>query len=82
MAGLVAAVNVNTHPLHDTATPDQELAVAAALYPVLASVCNHRSVLCSAANRSIGSTTGFHNHGEGPYKGLLLVKSGYYRFHI
>ena len=22
---------------------------------------------CSAANRSIGSTTGFHNHGEGPY---------------
>ena len=21
----------------------------------------------SAANRSIGSTTGFHNHGEGPY---------------
>ena len=46
MAGLVAAVNVNTHPLHDTATPDQELAVAAALYPVLASVCNHRSVHC------------------------------------
>ena len=45
MAGLVAAVNVNTHPLHDTATPDQELAVAAALYPVLASVCNHRSLL-------------------------------------
>ena len=46
MAGLVAAGNVNTHPLHDTATPDQELAVAAALYPVLASVCNHRSVHC------------------------------------
>ena len=46
MAGLVTAVNVNTHPLHDTATPDQELAVAAALYPVLASVCNHRSVHC------------------------------------
>ena len=22
------------------------------------------------------------NHGEGPYKGLLLVESGYYRFHI
>ena len=24
-------------------------------------------VLDSAANRSIGSTTGFHNHVEGPY---------------
>ena len=23
--------------------------------------------LTSAANRLIGSTTGFHNHGEGPY---------------
>ena len=22
------------------------------------------------------------NHGEGPYYGLLLVESGYYRFHI
>ena len=22
------------------------------------------------------------NHGEGPYLGLLLVESGYYRFHI
>ena len=22
------------------------------------------------------------NHGEGPYWGLLLVESGYYRFHI
>ena len=22
------------------------------------------------------------NHGEGTYKGLLLVESGYYRFHI
>ena len=22
------------------------------------------------------------NHGEGPYSGLLLVESGYYRFHI
>ena len=31
----------------------------------------------SAANRSIGFTTGFHNHGEGPYKGLLLVESAY-----
>ena len=25
------------------------------------------SVSCSAANRSIGSTIGFHNYGEGPY---------------
>ena len=25
------------------------------------------NVLFSAANRSIGSTIGFHNHGEGPY---------------
>ena len=23
-----------------------------------------------------------YNHGEGPYQGLLLVESGYYRFHI
>ena len=22
------------------------------------------------------------NHGEGPYQGLLLVESGYYRIHI
>ena len=26
-----------------------------------------RSLWSSAANRSIGSTIGFHNHGEGPY---------------
>ena len=26
--------------------------------------------------------TKVRNHGEGPYYGLLLVKSGYYRFHI
>ena len=24
-------------------------------------------IIASAANRSIGSTTTFHNHGEGPY---------------
>ena len=24
----------------------------------------------------------FHNHGEGPYYGLLLVESAYYCFHI
>ena len=24
----------------------------------------------------------FYNHREGPYYGLLLVKSSYYRFHI
>ena len=31
----------------------------------------------SAANRSIGSTTGFHNHGEGPYyaKRVLTPRS-------
>ena len=23
-----------------------------------------------------------YNHGEGPYKGLLLIESGYNRFHI
>ena len=37
------------------------------------------AVTCSASKR-------FHlkvrNHGEGPYEGLLLVESGYYRFHI
>ena len=26
--------------------------------------------------------TKVRNHGEGPYKGLLLVESGYYHFHI
>ena len=31
----------------------------------------------SAVKRSIGSTIGFHNHGEGPYYGLLLVESAY-----
>ena len=36
-------------------------------------VCHH----ISAVKRSIGSTTGFHNHGEGPYYGLLLVESAY-----
>ena len=29
----------------------------------------------SAVKRSIGFTIGFHNHGEGPYLGLLLVES-------
>ena len=31
----------------------------------------------SAVKRSNGYTTGFHNHGEGPYWGLLLVESAY-----
>ena len=26
--------------------------------------------------------TKVRNHGEGPYLGLVLVESGYYRFHI
>ena len=39
-------------------------------------------VWISAVKRSIGSTTDFHNHGEGPYQGLLLVESAYSRFHI
>ena len=26
--------------------------------------------------------TKVRNHGEGPYQGLLLVESAYYRFHI
>ena len=30
-------------------------------------------VLISAVQCSIGSTIGFHNHGEGPYQGLILV---------
>ena len=33
------------------------------------------NILFSAVKRSIGFTIGFHNHGEGPYKGLLLVES-------
>ena len=35
------------------------------------------AVFISAVKQSIGSTTGFHNHGEGPYYGLLLVESAY-----
>ena len=34
---------------------------------------------------SIASNEGYpkvRHHGEGPYQGLLLVESGYYRFHI
>ena len=27
----------------------------------------HWRLMSSAVKRSIGSTTGFHNHGEGPY---------------
>ena len=30
-------------------------------------IARDMQVLSSAENRSIGSTTGFHNHGEGPY---------------
>ena len=30
-----------------------------------------------AVKRSIGFTIGFHNHGEGPYQGLVLVESAY-----
>ena len=30
-------------------------------------IARDMQVLSSAANRSIGSTSGFHNHGEGPY---------------
>ena len=32
---------------------------------------NKRTVSASDVKRSIGSTTGFHNHGEGPSRGLL-----------
>ena len=32
-----------------------------------AGVVDTWTFIFSAANRSIGSTTGFHNHGEGPY---------------
>ena len=33
--------------------------------------------IISAVKRSIGSTIGFHNYGEGPYQGLLLVERAY-----
>ena len=37
----------------------------------------------SVANRASNeSSQRYHNHGEGPYKGLLLVKSAYKGFHI
>ena len=34
---LVRLVNYNTHPLHDSSSESQEVIVAAALYPVVAS---------------------------------------------
>ena len=43
---------------------------------------SYRSLLSSAVKQSIGSTIGFHNHGEGHYYGLLLVESAYQHFHI
>ena len=39
----------------------------------------HTITRTSAANRS---KVKLYNHGEGPYQGLLLVESTYYRFHI
>ena len=35
--------------------------------PFSSEVVQVQRIMTSAANRSIGSTTGFHNHGEGPY---------------
>ena len=44
------------------------------------SCCRGRvAVESSASNEGYPKV---RNHGEGPYKGLLLVESGYYRFHI
>ena len=39
----------------------------ALLVAVIVMLCFPSLVLSSAVKRSIGSTTGFHNHGEGPY---------------
>ena len=54
------------------------LAAAAGLHPGAA---QHHP-----ATHRPGPPTGqlrrFRNHGEGPYQGLLLVESAYYRFHI
>ena len=36
--------------------------------------------MISAVKRSIGFTIGFHNHGDGPYYGLLLVESATFTF--
>ena len=38
------------------------------LYPVMVAsgVSQERTIINSAVKRSIGSTIGFHNHGEGP----------------
>ena len=38
---LIPVINVNTHPLYDTYSEDQETTVCAAVYPVVASTCNH-----------------------------------------
>ena len=37
LSRLIRMVNFNTHPLHDTSSESQEVIVAAALYPVIAS---------------------------------------------
>lgn len=37
LSSLVRLVNYNTHPLHDSSSESQEVIVAAALYPVIAS---------------------------------------------
>ena len=41
--------------------------VAVSSLPEDADMLLDRWIHTSAANRLIGSTTGFHNHGEGPY---------------
>ena len=38
---LIPVINVNTHPLYDTYSEAQEASVCAAVYPVVASTCNH-----------------------------------------
>ena len=53
-------------------------------YPVWVLVCIHLQIPAAAASWALGTSASkkFHpkvrNHGEG----LLLVESGYYRFHI
>ena len=59
------AANQNTNP--NAGAAQKRPAGAASDPPPVKTTPGQVRVSCSAAKRSIGSTTSFHNHGEGPY---------------
>ena len=47
------------------------------------STCPHHPARCLRVSQCFKKVhPKVRNHGEGPYQGLLLVESGYYRFHL